>query len=265
MQGTLGGRRIVVIGASAGIGRSAALHAMGAGATVVLAARRTSVLDEVVAEGGGGSAVTVDLADATSCGAFAERAVEAAGGPIDAVLFTAGTAPLDHVENIDAEQWHRTLATNVVALNLIIAGLLPSLAPGAYVAALSSEAVESPRYGLVAYGASKAALDYSLRGWRLEHPEARFATITVGATVPTEFGDGFDPEFLGTALNAWATQGLAQASFMQTDDVGATLAEVVATALNHPEIGFEHLVLRSPSGIVASADEMFDVATVLND
>ncbi len=263
MGGSLQGRRVVVIGASAGIGRAAAAHAVAEGATVVVAARRRSALEELVAEAGGGTAVEVDLCDPASCATFATAASDAAGGPIDALLFTAGTAPLARIETLDAEQWHRTLSTNVVALNLIISGLLPSFADGAVVAALSSEAVDMPRFGLAAYGASKTALEYSLWSWRLEHPEIRFSVVNVGSTVPTEFGDHFDPELLVEALNVWATQGLAQASFMQTDDLGGTLVELVATALRHPEIGMEHVALRSPSGIVATADQMLDVATAL--
>jgi NAD(P)-dependent dehydrogenase (short-subunit alcohol dehydrogenase family) len=230
---------------------------------VVVAARRREALQALVEEAGGGTAVPVDLCEPESCAAFAVAAAEAAGGPIDAVLFTAGTAPLARIETLDAEQWHRTLSTNVVALNLIISGLLPSLARGAVVAALSSEAVGMPRFGLAAYGASKTALEYSLRSWRLEHPEVRFSVVNVGSTVPTEFGDQFDPELLVEALNVWATQGLAQAAFMKTDDLGCALVELVATALRHPEIGMEHVALRSPSGVVATADHMVDVATAL--
>lgn len=264
MERSLRDRRVVVIGASAGIGRAAAVSLARAGASLVVAARRAAQLEEVVREAGAGSAIPLDLCDPAACAAFGEAAAAALGGPIEAVLFTAGTAPLEHVERLDAEQWARTLNTNVVALNLLVSSLLPHLSPGALVAALSSEAVHAPRFGLAAYGASKAALEHSLRSWRLEHPEVRFSTITVGATMPTEFGDAFDPEILTAALEAWAVQGLAQAEFMTTDDVGELLAELVATALSHPEISMEQIVLRSPAGITSNAEPPM-TPTVLRD
>lgn len=257
--GMLDGRRVVVIGASAGIGRAAAVRAVQAGAEVVLGARRQALLDEAVEEAGGGTAIAVDLRDPAGCARFSDAARQALG-EIDAVLFTAGAAPLRELDRTTADEWTATLATNVVALNLITSALLPALTPAAFVTALSSEAVGMPRYALGAYGASKAALEHSLRGWRLEHPEVRFSTITVGATVPTDFGTGFDPETLDTALRLWAVQGLAQTAFMDTVDVAEALLEVLATALGHPGIGFEHLVLRSPSGVTDDASPMIEAA-----
>jgi NAD(P)-dependent dehydrogenase (short-subunit alcohol dehydrogenase family) len=255
----LEGRRLVVIGASAGIGRSAALGAIRAGADVVLGARRAGLLEECVAEAGGGRAIALNLQDVESCTRFAEEAAAALGG-IDAVLFTAGTATLAPIELVGAEAWAATFATNVLALNLLLPPLLPHLEPAAFVAALSSEAVGAPRYALGAYGASKAALEHSLRSWRLEHPEVRFSTVTVGATVPTDFGSGFETDILMKALEAWAVQGLAQTSFMDRDEVAAVLLDIIGTALAHPGIGFEHLVLRSPAGLTASTDEMVEAA-----
>ena len=60
--GALAGRRVLVAGASAGIGRAFAVHAVGAGAEVVLVARRAEALQEVVAEAGGGHAVAATSA-----------------------------------------------------------------------------------------------------------------------------------------------------------------------------------------------------------
>jgi NADP-dependent 3-hydroxy acid dehydrogenase YdfG len=254
VERSLKDRRIVVIGASAGIGRAAAVSLARGGASLVVAARRAAQLEELIGEVGTGVAIPLDLCDPGACAAFGEAAATALGGPVEAVVFTAGTAPLGQVEELDAEQWARTLNTNVVSLNLLVASLLPHLSPRALVAALSSEVVHAPRYGLAAYGASKAALEHSLRSWRIEHPEVRFSTITVGATMPTEFGDAFDPGILTAALEAWAVQGLAQAEFMTTDDVGELLAELVATAVAHPEISMEQVVLRSPAGITSNAE-----------
>ncbi|MGZ4784600.1 MAG: SDR family NAD(P)-dependent oxidoreductase, partial [Acidimicrobiales bacterium] len=59
---SLAGRRVLVVGASAGVGRAFAELAIRAGARVVLAARRAERLDEIVAAAGGGVAVAGDVA-----------------------------------------------------------------------------------------------------------------------------------------------------------------------------------------------------------
>lgn len=253
----------MVIGASAGIGRATALRAVQAGARTVVGARRQAALDELVDEAGGGTALALDLRDVDSCHAFAAQAAASLGGPIDAVLFTAGMSPMARIEDLSAQDWIDTFTTNVVAFNVMAAALLPSLAPNAFFAALSSESVDAPRFAMGAYGASKAALEHSIRGWRLEHPEVRFSTITVGSTVPTGFGDNFGAEILTEALNVWAKQGLAQFTFMKTDDVAELLVELTSAAIAHPEIGMERMVLRPPSGITDSVAEMQDVAADL--
>lgn len=48
-----------------------------------------------------------------------------------------------------------------------------------------------------------------------------------------------------------APQGLAQEAFMSTEDVGDVLVEVIGTALAFPAVGFEEVLRRAPSGILA--------------
>jgi NAD(P)-dependent dehydrogenase (short-subunit alcohol dehydrogenase family) len=132
----------------------------------------------------------------------------------------------------------------------VLAAEVPHMAPGAIAAVLSSETVGRPRPSLGAYGASKAALSESLRAWRLEHPEVRFSCVALGATQPTEFGDGFEMERIVPLLDVWARHGLMQRDFMETSDVAALLAGVLGAALTFPGVGIEDLVLRSPSPVV---------------
>jgi NAD(P)-dependent dehydrogenase (short-subunit alcohol dehydrogenase family) len=270
---TLGGRRVVVVGASAGIGRSFGVQAVQAGAGVVLVARRAEALQRAVAEAGGGHAVAADVCDAAGIEALVGAAVErftsdgsdgsdgsgrdggaVPAGPIDLVVHCAGATPLRLLRDSDGDDWRRTFEVNVVAVNQLIRAVLPHMAPGGIVAVLSSEAATRPWTGLVAYAASKAALDTSLHGWRLEHPEVRFAGLTVGATQPTEFGDGFDVDLLGTAYADWARHGMLQEAFMDTDELAGFLAGTLATALAHPGVGIEHMVLRSPSPVLGRKD-----------
>jgi len=248
----LDGRRVVVVGASAGIGRAVAVRAVRAGARTVLAARRKAALEEAVAEAGGGTAVAVDVVDPEGVERLAREARAALGGPVDLVVHTVGYAAMRFLADCDGDTWRSMLDVNVVGLNQTLRAIVPAMAPGGIVAALSSETAAAPRTGLVAYAASKAAVEASLKGWRVEHPEVRFCCAVVGATQPTEFGAGFDAEVLGPALDSWARHGLLQEEFMQTGDVADVLLDVLGTALAHPGVGVETLVLRSPSPVIGT-------------
>ncbi len=258
-MGVLDGRRVVVVGASAGIGRSFAVHAAAEGARVVAVARRADRLEELVTEMGGGTAVVADISEDDDCRRMADEARRDLG-EVDVVLHAAALAPLKRFTDTTADDWRRVLGTNVIGVHQVINAMLPVLAAGAIVGVMSSETVGQPRSGLGAYSASKAALEESLRCWHTEHPNIRFSCVAVGSTVPTEFGLSFDLPLLGDLMSDWALHGLAQAEFMDTDEVGDFLVHMYAAALPYAQVNIEHLVLRSPSGLMADAQKMMDHA-----
>ena len=247
-----------MLGASAGIGRRLAVHAGRAGAALLLCGRRADALKAARAEAGTGTVCAVDLGTEEGCSRLGEEA--ASFGPIDAVVSSVGSAPLERIEDMSLSAWSAVLQANVASVSVAVAALAPHMRDGGMVLALSSESVALPRWGLGPYAASKAALETSFAAWRNEHHRLRFGTVAVGATVPTEFGRSFEGAVLGTALEVWATHGLAQESFMDTDELGGVLAGMVAALIDAPGICAEHLVLRSPSPIVGTADLMKAVA-----
>ena len=258
-MGVFDGRRVVVVGASSGIGRAFAVRAAAEGARLVAVARRADRLEELVAEMGGGTAVVADISEDADCRRVADEARRELG-ELDLVLHTAAMAPLKRFADTTADDWRRVLATNVIGVHQVISAVLPVLAPGAIVGVMSSETVGQPRSGLGAYSASKAALEESLRCWHTEHPNVRFSCVAVGSTVPTEFGNAFDLPLLGDLMGDWALHGLAQAEFMDSDEVGDFLVHMYAAALPYPQVNIEHLLLRSPSGLMADAQKMMEHA-----
>jgi NADP-dependent 3-hydroxy acid dehydrogenase YdfG len=250
----LSGRRVVILGASSGIGRALALHTLKAEADVLLCGRRENRLIEVQTEAGRGVVCPVDLADAGDI----ERLGDAAGRlqPVDAVVSTVGTAKLRLLSHMTAADWRTALETNVVGVNSAIRALIPAMGDGALVLALSSEAVTTPRWALAAYGASKAALEAALAGWRLEYPRVRFGSVAVGATIPTEFGRAFEGELLGQALAVWNSHGQVHEDFMDSDHLGQVLAGLLASLLPFPGVNMEHVVLRTPAPVTGSSKLM---------
>ncbi|MBL7487696.1 SDR family oxidoreductase [Frankia sp. AgB1.9] len=237
----LKGRRVLIVGASSGVGRSTALAIAAHGGQIAVVGRRAAQLDEVVAAAGGGVAIQADLTDADACARVVETATTALGG-LDAVLLPVGVSPLQVMTGLTAETWFQAFATNVVGPALVTAAAVKArVEPGLFLF-VSSANVAQPLHGLGAYGATKAALEHTIRTWRMEHPEHRFLKLTIGATMPTEIHRDFSDDILGELLPRWAGTGIVTADFMEVDDVGAAVAELVAVALDHPKIAVDDVV-----------------------
>jgi NAD(P)-dependent dehydrogenase (short-subunit alcohol dehydrogenase family) len=246
----LSGARILVVGASAGIGRAVALGALRDGAQVLMAARRALVLEKLRAEAGGEIAVA-DLTVPADAGRLAETVRDRLGG-LDMVVSCLGAAPLRMIEDTTDDDWQQVLQTNLVGVHRLMRACLPLLTRDAQVMALSSESVDQPRTGLGAYVTSKAALERLFAAWRAEHPWLRFTTVAVGATYPSDFANSFDDELFTQLLKDWSVRGLAQERLQSPEDVAAVLLGSLASARRRPGVCVEHLVVRSPSPVVGT-------------
>ncbi|WP_201408685.1 SDR family oxidoreductase [Mycobacterium paraintracellulare] len=244
---SLVGKRIVVVGASAGIGRAFAIRAGKEGAKLVLSARRSDKLAEVVAVSGDATAVGVDVCSFADCVTAAQTAKDVLG-EIDLLVYSAGYAPLKMMVDTEPEDWTAVMNTNVIGLHQVVRSHLPVMTPSAILAALSSDSIRSPHHGLGAYSTSKAAMERLLVGWRLEHPGYRFTCVEVAGTVPTDFTSAFDPDLLGTVVGDWMSRGLVQQSRMTPEAVADVLAGVFGGAIDNPDVGLDYLSVKSPSG-----------------
>jgi NAD(P)-dependent dehydrogenase (short-subunit alcohol dehydrogenase family) len=238
---TLRSARILVVGASAGIGRAFAREALAQGALLAVSARRGDRLAEFGVESGGGIAVAGDVAVPQDCRRIVAEAAAHLGG-FDLVLCAAGTATMAPIGEADADAWRRDYEVNVIGPTLVAGAALPHLSPHGLISFLSSETVHETRWGMSSYAAAKSALDATIRSWRVEHPERRFQRVVMGATMPTEFGDRFGTEVLTTALHRWGAAGVAMTA-MDTEDVGRHLVEVMSVMLAHPGIDVPDLYL----------------------
>ena len=112
----LADRRVLIVGASSGIGAAFALAAIGDGARVVIAARREDRLLELCEEAGGGTVVAGDATDATDARRICDRAAGELGN-LDLVLYVPGIGPLNPLEHFDPDMWRRAFDVNVVLHN----------------------------------------------------------------------------------------------------------------------------------------------------
>lgn len=232
----LNGQRILVVGASSGIGRAVGILAARAGASVALAARRRQLLDQAVAEAGGPAfAITCDVSDDAQCNVAVAQAVERFGG-LDAVVYASGHSPLVRLADADGGLWRRLFETNVIGAAMVArASLEPLRASGGRLVLLGSSSVGRPYPGLVAYTTTKAALHELARGWRNEHPELRVTTFVVGPTI-TDFASGWDGELAGEMFGRWAAEGYPAGAAMSADDMATQVLSVLASGARIDEV-----------------------------
>jgi len=180
----------VVTGAGRGIGEGIARTLAGAGASVVLAARRTAEIEKVDeairAEGGTALAVTTDVTDDDAVEALARRAVEEFG-KLDIWVNNAGGSPVQkRLVDLPREEWDATLRLNLTAVWICTAIASRHLADGGRILNISSRAAVGPIPGSGHYAAAKAGVNSLTQTFAVElGPRLRVNAIMPGA-VPTE-------------------------------------------------------------------------------
>ena len=207
-MGQLDGSRILVVGASSGIGRALGLQAAAEGARVAFAARRSELVAAAAEEAGDGAVGLVcDVRDEASCVGVVADAVAALGG-LDALVYSTAIDVLVRIGDAGAVIWADTIATNVVGASLVTAAALPHLqeAKGRAIY-ISASSIDRPLPGMGVYAASKAALETMVRAWQSEHPDLCFATVRVGSALGTGVTDSWDRELLMELSATWGTLG----------------------------------------------------------
>lgn len=151
------GKRVVVTGASGGVGGSLCDLFRTEGATVVGA-------DVVASEG----VERLDLSDEASVSSFAASALDRLGG-LDVLCNVAGVQTFAKVEELSAQLLRRHLDVNAVGPLLLTQAFAPALAEagGNVVSVASISALMGQPYN-AAYCASKAALLLGMRSLAVE-------------------------------------------------------------------------------------------------
>lgn len=259
MTGRLDARRVMVVGASAGIGRATANAAIREGAETAFVARRAEKLREAVEEAGGGSVVVGDVRHEDECARIVGEAVDALGGPFDLVVYAAGVSPLVRTEALTRADWLRALDVNTIGASLLIGACLPHMAGHGMVAYLSSESIGMPRHGGIVYQASKAAMEEALHVFRAEHPAVRFVNVVVGATVGTEIAVDRDLALMAELAAEWVRRGLLRGGFMEATALGSLLIDMLVPVLDYPSADMTQLTLTATGPILD------DIASIMSN
>ncbi|MEZ5142380.1 MAG: SDR family NAD(P)-dependent oxidoreductase [Acidimicrobiales bacterium] len=159
----LAGKRVLITGASAGIGAALATGFAERGAVVGICARRGDRLATVLAtcreHAPESRSWVVDLADLDGVEAFAQRAWEELGG-IDVLVNNAGIPKRRRVVDLSTAELDGVMALNYLSPARMIMTVLPHMLErgSGRVVCISSVAARLSPPGEAAYSASKAAL-----------------------------------------------------------------------------------------------------------
>ena len=181
-MGDLSGQVAVVVGSSSGMGRAAAQACAGAGAKVVLAARRAGELSALAAEiGEGALACPADVTDPAQVDDLVRTALDAFGR-IDVLLYATGTnIPERSLQVLSRETWNDMVATNLTGAFHCTQAVLPAMrAQGSgLIIYLSSGCVQKPDVSGVAYQATKCGLSGLAHGTFEEERENGIRTTVI--------------------------------------------------------------------------------------
>jgi len=203
----LEGKKILVTGASSGIGRAAALALSSVGAQLVISGRNAERLAQTAAALPGACSIEpFEFLGFESSAAWIGNMVQQ-HGPFDGLFHAAGEALLKPMRLVKEKDVHQMLNPSLVAAAALCAGLSKKggMRDGAAIVLMSSVAGSVGRQGMGLYSASKAAIDGLSRSLAVElAPRGiRVNSIAAGA-VRTEMHRQIEAESSEQAMADYA-------------------------------------------------------------
>ena len=188
--------RIVITGATAGIGLSCVRAFCAEGHQVVGIARNAENLSTLEKEVPGFSGIPCDIADADSLQGLGERIDAAvAGGAVDVLINNAGYGAAGPVELVSLDEWKAQYDTNVFGTIGVTQAVLPFLRKSSGARILNVSSVAGSVYApfFAPYYSSKHALDCISQTLRLElRDQGIRVTLIAPGAVQTGFSSNED-------------------------------------------------------------------------
>ena len=218
----LHGMTALVTGASSGLGR----HFIGVlaahGANVIGAARRADALEQAIAPlratGAQARGVVLDVRDAASVAAAMQEC-----GPLDIVVNTAGVAHTKPAVDVDDDDWHAVIDTNLSGAFRVAAAAARTMSaagrPGVIVNIASVLGFRVAKQ-VPAYVAAKAGLVRLTEALALEWAPQR---IRVNALAPGYVETEINRDFLRSEAGAAIARRIPQRRFGEPADLDGAL------------------------------------------
>jgi NAD(P)-dependent dehydrogenase (short-subunit alcohol dehydrogenase family) len=189
--------RVLVTGATSGVGEATARLFAGRGARVALLGRRAGELQRVAGDiDGGAHQVVTDVADAESVRNGVRGAIHALGG-LDVAVNAAGVAGHAPLEDLDEKRWREVLDTNLSGTFYVAreAGLHLRRSGGGAIVNVASDLATMGVAGLAHYCAAKAGVVGLTRALALElAPHVRVNAVCPGPIDTPMLRSGLESE-----------------------------------------------------------------------
>jgi NADP-dependent 3-hydroxy acid dehydrogenase YdfG len=186
MHFDLTGRRVVVTGASSGIGAAASRAIVACGGSVAMLARRKERLDDLCDElGGAAVAIPADVTDLEGLATAIDEAARRLGG-LDGVVAVAGKSMTGTITTGTPERWRELIELNLVGPLATVRYAARHFSPRGRrdIVLVGSVGAITPVPGVAIYSASKRGLRAACESLRLEvAPEG----VNVGLLMPGMF------------------------------------------------------------------------------
>ncbi len=191
----LDGKRVVITGASRGIGAEIAKEFAAAGSQVVLSARTESAISNLAREIDG-IAIPFDANDPEDVRTYIAN-VEDSVGPIDVLINNAGIEKNTLIEDITEKEIEETLRINLITPQVLTADVLPRMLSrgSGHLVYTSSIAATTGNPAMSAYCSSEAGLTRYAESLRME---LRYTPLNVSilhlGPVDTKMWDDIDAD-----------------------------------------------------------------------
>ena len=192
----LNGKKVVVAGATGGIGSSLVKLLVQSGAEVFITGRNNEKLSNIAATHGIPSShfLAVDISDGTQMGLFADTVLHQLGTP-DILINVAGIGIIKPMEQLSLEDFSKSIQTNLVGAFLFVKSFLPAMkeAKKGLIINIPGVLGKVPMAGAAAYSASKYGIVGMMQSIReeLKRTEIRITNLFLGG-VDSPFWDEID-------------------------------------------------------------------------
>lgn len=185
-------KRVLITGATSGLGEALALQFAAAGFNIAVASRNpekvAATVTQVQQAGGQGLAITLDVTQREDFTAAAAQVQEAWGG-LDILINNAGVLTAGRMEDIDLDVWHQSLDTDLWSVIYGCHIFLPLLEAtgGAHIVNIASAAGLVSGPDMATYNVAKAGVVSLSETLKVELADR---DIDVTVSCPTVFKSG---------------------------------------------------------------------------
>ena len=258
---TLKGTRILLTGASSGIGLAATERFAREGASLILVARGAEALEEAALRarrcGAIAHAIPADVSDRPAIEAAVSRGIELLGG-LDAVVTNAGAVAFGHVLEVEPEDFDRAVEITFTGAVNVIRAALPALREnGGTIVAVSSMMAKMPLPAFSSYTAAKHALRGFLNAVQIEEREQR-----TGVRVAMVSPGPLDTPIYGRATSATGRQPAKLFDAYDPDEIAKALVHALIRPRNDRIVGGESKLM---SALYTTARPLGELALLFVD